>query len=312
MSRAKYWCFTENNEPEAFSATLEAEGIPEGVTYLCGQLEEGDQEQHLHFQGYCELEARQRLPWLKKNLSPTAHFEVRRGTQEEAISYTQKGDTSIPGSWVEFGEPTNESQGKRNDLLDCKAMLDDGCPMKEIAQAHFGSYIRYHKSFLDYKRLIATPRDSNNPVEVVIYYGPTGTGKSLTARNKDPGAYVKPVGNVWFDGYAGEDTVIFDEYRGNWLPYGTLLAITDRHSCTVPVKGGHVELVARKLVFTTNVHPRNWYRNEYWDAFARRITEFWIHDKDQDPYQDPHPFLTVLPHEQPAQPRNAIPGYQWN
>lgn len=308
--RSRYWCFTENTEPDALAYTLQAEDLPEGVTYICGQIERAE---HTHLQGYVELSAHQRVSFLKKALSPTAHFEIRRGTQEEAIEYTRKlDDTTVLGTWFELGEPTSDKPGKRNDLLDVKALLDEGASDREVADAHFGSWIRYHKCFTEYRKLIAEPRNSDNPVEVIIYYGPSGTNKSRTARETNVGAYIKPVGNSWFDGYVAQKTIIFDEYRGNWLPYGTLLSICDRHSCTAPIKGGHVEIVATKLVFTSNKHPRHWYKDEYWDAFARRITEFWIHDGEQDPYQDPHPYVTILPHDLPPLPRNNLLGYNWN
>lgn len=309
-ARSRYWCFTEHTYPQALAPILFLEGLPPGITYLCGQLERGEQHDKTHFQGYVELEAHQRVTWLKRNLSHTAHFEVRRGTQEEAIGYTQKEDTSIRGTWVEFGTPAQGNQGKRNDLLEVKALLDEGASIKDIAERHFGSWVRYEKSFIAYKRMIAKPRDSAQAVEVVIYYGPTGTGKSRRAREDYPDNYDKPPCSQWFDGYAGEDAILFDEYRGSWMPFGLLLRLTDRHRCSAPIKGGHVEITSTKMIFTTNVHPRYWYKGEYWEAFARRITTFWIVEGlDQDPYQDPHPFVTVLPHEQP---HNAVPGYAWN
>lgn len=311
-SRAKYWCFTENAEPEALAAVLQAEGLPQGITYLCGQLERGD---HLHLQGYCELEARQRIPWLKHHLSHTAHFEIRRGTQEEAINYTSKDDdTTIPGTWFDLGEPTDERKGKRNDLLDVKAMLDDGASDKDIAAEHFGSWVRYRRCFQEYRQLISTPRDPAVGVDVVIYYGATGLGKSRAARESYPDAYVKPVGTDWFDGYAGEETVLLDEFRANWMSYGLLLSITDRYPCTVPCKGGHINFNAKRLVFTTNFHPKYWYKNDYYAALERRISRIIFFEKDQDPRESLPPFedIPVKVFSDSAPPQNLIHDYPWN
>lgn len=114
--RSRYWCFTENVYPELIPFALEVEGFPNGIGYLCGQLEKGE---HEHFQGYVELEAHQKVSWLKKNLSPTAHFEIRRGTQEEAIAYCCKQDktfvlgTNTPIALLSTGPPVYFGTGQR-------------------------------------------------------------------------------------------------------------------------------------------------------------------------------------------------------
>lgn len=309
--RGRYWCFTENTDPDQFRHALIDEGLPDGITYLCGQLEQGD---HLHYQGYVELSAQQRISWLKKNLSHTAHFERRFGTQEEAIEYTRKkDDTTIPMTWNEWGEPFEEKRGKRNDLLDVKAMLDDGEPESAIADAHFGSWVRYNKAFQQYRLLKAKKRDPSVGVEVIVYYGATGLGKSRMARESYPGAYVKPVGSQWFDGYAGQKEVLFDEFGGHWMPYGTLLSITDRYPCTVPIKGGHTEFSASTMLFTTNRHPRFWYRGDYYDAFKRRITKIIYFEQGKDPRESLFPFDDIPEIDfNSQQATNRIQDYNWN
>jgi len=302
--RALYWVVTENVEPAAFISALEIEGLPDGVTYLCGQFEQGT---HLHFQGYVELQARQRVTWLKKNLTPTAHLDRRRGTQAEAIHYTSKphdgcncahcvaeraNPTAIPGTWVEFGEKTKEKPGKRNDIWDAKALIDDGEPEEVIADRCFPAWLRYHKDFTKYRLLKSPKRIPAEGVEILIYYGDTGLGKSRLARESFPDAFVKSVGGKWFDGYEGQHTVIFDEFGGNWMPFGTLLAITDRYDCRVDIKGVQCRFSARRLVFTTNRHPRFWYRGQdhYYPALMRRITKIVYFEKDEDPRESVYPF----------------------
>jgi hypothetical protein len=47
-------------------------------------------------------------------------------------------------------------------------------------------------------------------LENEYHWGVTGAGKSRQARDRFPDAYIKS-NNVWWDGYAGEETVIIDE-----------------------------------------------------------------------------------------------------
>lgn len=297
----------ENTEPAAFISALEIEGLPDGVTYLCGQFEQGT---HLHFQGYVEIAAQQRISWLKKNLTPTANLQKRRGTQEQAIHYASKphdgcdckhcvderaNPTVIPGTFIEFGEKTKDKPGKRNDIWDAKALIDDGEPEEVVAEQCFPAWLRYNKEFVRYRLMKAPKRDPSIGTEIIIYYGDTGLGKSRLARETYPDAFVKAVGGKWFDGYAGEQTILFDEFGGNWMPFGTLLAITDRYDTKIEIKGTICRFSARRLLFTTNRHPKYWYKGQdhYYPAFMRRVSKIIYFEKDQDPRESYYPFNDI-------------------
>lgn len=340
-ARSRYWCFTENVEPAALVAALEREGLSTGLTYLCGQLELGE-KRHLHFQGYCELAAQQRISWLKSNLSHTAHFEVRRGTQDEAIHYTCKphdgcdcaacveersSPTAVANTFVEFGEPTKDKPGKRNDLLDVQARILEGATFKEVADEHFASCSRYGNFFKEYIRMNARQRTGEDPVQVIVHFGPTRTGKSKLAFDQYRHAYRKTTANKFFDLYAGEDTVIMEEFRGNWMPHGQLLSILDRYPCSVETKHGGAAMVAMTFIFTTNVHPTKWYtgHDDYWPALAARITEFRYFPAFGQPYVVVSPPFNNFDDGTPVplsydslgvpqfdMPRNLQPGYPWN
>ena len=78
----------------------------------------------------------------------------------------------------------------------------------------------------------------------------------------------------WFDGYTGQNNVIFEEFRGQ-LPLGMLLTILDRYECPLQFKGGTTEFCALNIIFTSPCHPRQWYEKledeDTWAQLKRRL-----------------------------------------
>lgn len=168
--------------------------------------------------------------------------------------------------------------GKRKDLEEVKTLLDSGASFSTIADEHFSAFIRYEKGFRSYKLLKSVRRDWS--MDLIIVVGPSGTGKSRYARTSYPGAYWKPKG-PWWDGYDGEETVVIDEMYGHCFPFSELLQLLDRYPYKVPVKGGTMEFVSKRIVMTSNQHPRDWYSSEKthqvsWEEspLCRRIREY--------------------------------------
>ena len=114
-------------------------------------------------------------------------------------------------------------------------MIVEGVDLREIAAEHPVAYIRYHKGFAALKALQIPDRDWKT--EVFWYYGPTGTGKSYTAREEcGPGAYYKMGGNKWWCGYQGQEHVVIDDFRRDLCPFHELLRLFDRYPMQVEFK----------------------------------------------------------------------------
>lgn len=269
---SRNWCFTLNN-PDSM---LDPEDIP-CLRYLVYQHELGASGTP-HFQGYIELSKPQRMAALQAAI-PGAHFETRRGTRAEARAYCMKEDSRIEGPWEE-GEWKEGGQGARNDLLTVKKALDEGKTNKDIADLYFPQWVRYHRSFEEYRRLKQPQRDWPMIVEVMI--GPPGVGKSRTALEENPGAFWKQRSKWWCD-YAGETCIVLDEYAG-WLPYDLLLRLADRYPLLLETKGGQTQCLAKKLVITSNRNPLAWYAyfhlNLNYGALKRRITHWRLWSAD--------------------------------
>ena len=81
-------------------------------------------------------------------------------------------------------------------------------------------------------------------------HGPTGTGKSHSAREHYPKSYLKPQ-SKWWDGYEGQESVILDDLDTPVL--GHYLKIwSDKYACQGEVKGGVTSLAHRQFIVTSN------------------------------------------------------------
>lgn len=150
--------------------------------------------------------------------------------------------------------------------------------MRQVLDETPKVFVMYHKGLQAALSLLAKRRTPDIAPKIEIYWGDSGTGKTKKAVTDNPNAYIltKPNGNncIWFDGYEGQDTIIFDEFYG-WVQYDLLLRILDRYPLKLQVKGGFVECSATKFIFTSNKQWTDWYPNiEDKSALERRIKEF--------------------------------------
>lgn len=249
-TQSKYWCFTLNNYTEDEETCVRSLLVDGGdVVYVCYGRETGEGGTP-HLQGYMEFSRRKRLRTVK-NLAGLgrAHLEKRRGTGAQAITYCKKD-----GDFEEFGTPTTSGQGHRSDLVEIKRKIDEGYSEGKIAEEHFGDWCRYHKAFSRYRNIkqAKTIRD----LKVYVLWGAAGTGKTRYCfeRNIEDTWICNDPTLQWFDGYAGESTVIIDDYRGKGND-AFLLRLLDIYPMKVPVKGGFVPWLPNVIYITSNICP---------------------------------------------------------
>lgn len=135
MSIGKYWVFTLNNY------TDDDKPLEWPCEYVIYQKEKGASGTP-HLQGYVEFKTNKRLSAVRKICS-TAHWETRKGTQEQAIDYcTKKDDTYVDGPW-DAGDRKENKQGKRTDLeLACATAAQSG--LASLIDQHPTAYAKYH------------------------------------------------------------------------------------------------------------------------------------------------------------------------
>lgn len=247
---ARNWIFVTNNPIENDYNQLD--GLE--CKGLVWQEERGDSGT-LHIQGYVELHKPTTRASIVRRLGGRASVLVRSGSRFQAWDYTQK--ETFEGA-RKF-DNLHVSQGERTDIETIREKIKSGQGMLSIAEEHFGSFIRYNRGFYLYKALLSKPRTELSQIE--IYWGASGAGKSHTVLREYPEAYWVPKCNsgcVWFTGYEGHDTIVFDNYYG-WCPYDLLLRICDKYPLQVPIHGGMVNFTARKIVFTSVKPWTEWY-----------------------------------------------------
>jgi len=248
--------------------------------YCVYQLEIGDETNRLHYQGYMEFTGAKRFSWLHANCDglESANFFIRRGSQDEAVNYAMKLETRVDGPW-EWGLARPNEAGKRNDLIHLKRALDEGRKMSYISDNFFPSFLRYQRGIREYKRIKAQKRDW--AMELIFIIGPSGTGKTRHARDIAGDDVYFMMSGKWWEDYEGQHTVVWDEFYGHSCPYTLLLRILDRYPLKLECKGSSVEFNSRRIIFTSNQEPRDWYNAERthqmdWNTnpLNRRIQEF--------------------------------------
>lgn len=249
-----------------------------GLRFAAFQLEFGAPnewtEGTLHYQGYIQFHNAGGLKRCRTWL-PHARFaiQINNSTNEQSRNYATKDDPTrmeLPIIWGEFNPG---GQGTRSDLLLLKRKLDEGSDLGDLAQdeSFFVNVMQHLRPLTWYSALVQRPHCG--PVSAVVIVGPTGTGKTTLARTH--GAWFTPdLEGGWWDGYAGEPVVIFDEFMGQ-LSVAFLNQLLDRTRTHVKTKGSFVRCLAHTFVFTSNKMPGDWWPTAHFPAFQRRV-RMWI------------------------------------
>lgn len=252
------------------------------LSYCIWQLEKSPDTGRKHWQGYGELKNRSALSTCKQIFGRTTHLEPRRGTQEEAIVYCTKDETSL-GKRGEHG--TKKSQGERTDIEKIWTSLKDGATIFDICESHPGHFMRYASGIQRMAAIAAEPkaRVMRPQLDVTVLWGATGTGKSWRANTTIDGelrtdTYTLRLndGQVWWTSYHGSLTLIIEEFRCQ-IKLCELLQILDRYPLELNCKGFSTWAMWTHVIITSNHPPNEWYlnagREEDRDALKRRFTK---------------------------------------
>lgn len=264
---AKRWCFTINNPTEDDTGLLigtAADGPQAAlghVEYMIFQEERGENGT-LHWQGFLILKERHEMSWLKRNINPRAHWEVARGTNEQARDYCRKDDTYTGGLRHEYGKmPERAPAPKASERLAAAAEELDIVKEGYKRPADIPSYTLMQCGFLPaYKELTADILGPYRPnIEIITLIGPPGTGKSFAIQQFAPGHGRCICGNngVWFQNPLS-DVMVFEEFCGQ-IQLQRMLQYLDPYPLALEIKGGMRPAMYTKVIITSNTPPHGWY-----------------------------------------------------
>lgn len=259
--QARYWLCT-------IPATALWEPVLQGdICYLKGQLEEGGTTGYRHWQVLAVCAKRVTRNQLKGFLCPEAHCEQSRSSA--ANDYVWKDDTAVPNTRFEIGTlPKSKARSVDWDAVWSAAKSGD------IDSIPKDILIRNYTSIKRIRVDNCTP-PMRPGIEVRVYWGPTGTGKTHRAFDEaGSNFYIKNSRTKWWDGYQGQPNVIIDEFNGS-IDVTYLLNWFDKYPCFAEIKGFSVPLQAVKFWVTSNVEPIFWYQDitaAHRDALLRRLT----------------------------------------
>lgn len=305
---SRFWCFTlhpkslDDGSKQTIPSTL-----PPKARYCVYQLEKGKDGKE-HYQGYIEfneaVSGGQRTEWVKTFI-PGGHTEIKYAKREDARHYCMKPCSTLCNQshcsearsigngrvdWentapTELGSYGDITPGSRTDITELQDAIKKGATYEQICDLNFGFAMAHSRSLKDYIALYQPKRDWKT--KVVVIYGDSGTGKSRYCRETYPNAYwlsKSSSGNVWWNGYNGQETVVIDDFYG-WIPFDYMLHLMDRYCMSGETKGGVVNIIPKTLVITSNKPPCKWYSKAYENdlqleiAFSRRIDEiqYWYY-----------------------------------
>ncbi|MEA4895240.1 MAG: hypothetical protein VB064_08250 [Oscillospiraceae bacterium] len=291
--QSRKWQLTINNsknkglDHDAIKAILAS---MKSLVYWCMADEIGLEQQTPHSHVFITANSGIRFSTLK-NRFPEAHIEQARGSCEENKSYVEKSgkwaddekaDTSIPGTFEEFGElPDEPGPGFRSDIAQVYTMITEGKSNAEIIAEnpdlaiHIGRMDKIRTDFLE-----AQYRDTFRELTVTYIFGPTETGKTRTVMEKYGYSCVYRVTDYDhpFDRYNSEPVICFDEFRSS-LRIQDMLMYLEGYPLNLPARYAQRVACYTEVYLISNIDLREQYRNiqEYepatWRAFLRRINK---------------------------------------
>lgn len=250
------------------------------VRYIVFQSEICPETKNKHLQGYIELNEQVRRKRLQEEILKCGkHWCQARGDKnnKRSISYCQKPNSDWPASNSDYDCYDTESniryesgnkdmtQGNRSDLGKIIDKIKNGESLKSALDGNEETYVRNYNGLRNLEYMLDKPRELSDPLEVEVYYGAAGTGKSHKAYHENDKDSIFPVPPSekykWYTGYDNKKhtVVLYNDFNGSRMQRTTLLELTDIYPIQVETKGSLIHFKPKKIILTSNDNPLDWY-----------------------------------------------------
>ena len=299
-TQARDWCFTVNNPVQTEDVFLAYLKTLDDIRYAVFQREKAPDTGTEHYQGYMEFSQPKWFTTVRnllseKTIGVQAHVEQRRKKRKKARAYCMEAETRISPQYYELGEFIED--GERTDLNCIIADIEAGMTNMELAKKYGNQYVcvrawadEYRQDYLarKYKQV------RRLGIEVTYIFGVTDAGKTRYVLDKygDENVYrATDYGSKFsaekFDGYKGEDVIIFEEFRSQ-IKIEKMLNYLDVYAVELPSRFRNKWACYTKVFIVSNWKLYEQYKNiqtehpETWKAFLRRIHKVYDFDVSRD------------------------------
>lgn len=250
----RVFSITWNNPPDTWDDHVSS--LSDEIQYGVFGVETAPTTGTVHLQGAIRLRKPARAAAVRK-LFPGCHIEPARAPVA-LFEYCKK-----EGKFREYGKLLK--QGERTDLTEFYAGIRAGNPVASLFEDFPQQTLQYLGN-IERIRLRFGQSDREAP-RVWWIYGSTGVGKTKYVYDREPQVWASSDNLKWFDGYESHEAVLFDDFRARDVSYAFLLRLLDRYPLNVPIKGGFVPWVPKRIYITCPLSPEEAFENE-------------LHDKD--------------------------------
>lgn len=276
--QGRYWLCTLPAQDEDRETLVFPHSLPDSCAYICGQLEEGLESGYLHWQFLVCFKRKVSLRSLQESF-PGGHYELSRSRAAE--DYVGKEATRVGDSYFLLGDrPIRRNSGEDWERVWELAVSGKFLEIPANIRVINLIYLRFviillceesALTLLDrIQSSVLLPSTGGQQERVKLESLGNLQGWMLTLKfpTRNSGMVIKVnLINI------GQRVVVIDEFRGD-ISISNLLRWFDRYPVLVEIKGSSTVLMAETIYVTSNLDPREWYRDVdsmTVDALMRRL-----------------------------------------
>lgn len=273
--QSRRWCFTSYSDKVNIKT--------DNIDYIIYQHEICPTTNKQHKQGYLVTTNKCAFKTVKSYFDDEKiHIERAIGTHEQCIKYCSKTETRKPDTKpIEWGNKNCIQQGKRNDLENIITEIKSNKTIKwtdlcEKYTAVIAKYEKFVRKAADqYKcRIIEEDIGRTEMTNLIVIYGPSGTGKTTWIKQNVKDCYWKNESHKWWDGYTGQENVCINDFTNTGhIKMIDFLTICDHAPYQIETKGGMANFTSKNVYITTNLTENDMLKGlstEHQNAIKRR------------------------------------------